>query len=99
MIFDRTPVPQTVARKIQSMILEGKLGMGMEVAADRHEMRREPLGGVEVQLLARNNEILGSARTDADGHAVFMPGLTRGAGGLTPARQNEEKAPRERGFS
>jgi len=36
-------------------------------------------------LLARNNEILGTASTDAEGRAVFNPGLTRGEGGLVPA--------------
>jgi uncharacterized protein YfaS (alpha-2-macroglobulin family) len=40
--------------------------------------------GVTVELVARNNEILGSAVTDASGKAVFAPGLMRGAGGLEP---------------
>jgi uncharacterized protein YfaS (alpha-2-macroglobulin family) len=40
--------------------------------------------GVAVELVARNNEILGSATTDAAGKAVFAPGLMRGAGGLEP---------------
>ena len=40
--------------------------------------------GVEVQLVARNNEILGTATTDADGHARFDAGLARGKGGLSP---------------
>ena len=41
----------------------------------------KPLAGVELTLLARNNEILGTATTDADGRATFNPGLTRGDGG------------------
>nr|WP_245419731.1 alpha-2-macroglobulin family protein [Phyllobacterium salinisoli] len=45
----------------------------------------KPLLGVELQLLARNNEILGTATTDADGRAVFTAGLTRGSAGLAPA--------------
>jgi uncharacterized protein YfaS (alpha-2-macroglobulin family) len=45
----------------------------------------KPLAGVDLQLLARNNEILGSATTDAQGRAVFTPGLMRGAASLAPA--------------
>jgi uncharacterized protein YfaS (alpha-2-macroglobulin family) len=45
----------------------------------------KPLANVELNLLARNNEILGKATTDADGRATFTPGLVRGDGGLAPA--------------
>lgn len=41
--------------------------------------------GVEVRLLARNNEILATQTTDANGFLRFEPGLTRGEGGLAPA--------------
>ncbi|RIK89023.1 MAG: hypothetical protein DCC69_00370 [Hyphomicrobiales bacterium] len=44
-----------------------------------------PLAGATLQLLARNNEILGEAVTDARGRATFTPGLMRGASGLAPA--------------
>lgn len=43
------------------------------------------VAGVELTLLARNNEILGTATTDAEGRATFNPGLTRGEGGMVPA--------------
>ncbi|MGB8839668.1 MAG: alpha-2-macroglobulin [Aliidongia sp.] len=42
-----------------------------------------PLGDVEIQLQARDSQILGSARTDNAGHAVFAPGLLRGTGAAT----------------
>jgi uncharacterized protein YfaS (alpha-2-macroglobulin family) len=45
----------------------------------------KPIAGAELTLLARNNEILGTATSDAEGHAVFNPGLTRGEGGMVPA--------------
>ncbi|MCV3241167.1 alpha-2-macroglobulin family protein [Mesorhizobium sp. ZC-5] len=45
----------------------------------------KPLAGIELTLLAKNNEILGTASTDADGRATFTPGLTRGTGGQVPA--------------
>jgi len=44
----------------------------------------KPLAGVELQLVARNNEILGTATTDADGHAIFTAGLIRADGGMAP---------------
>ena len=44
----------------------------------------KPLEGVDLTLIATNNEILGEATTDADGRAVFTAGLIRGTGGLAP---------------
>lgn len=45
----------------------------------------KPIADTEVTLLARNNEVLGTARTDTEGRATFNPGLTRGDSGLAPA--------------
>ncbi len=42
------------------------------------------LAGTRVQLIARNNEVLGEATTDARGMARFDPGLLRGKGGAQP---------------
>jgi alpha-2-macroglobulin len=39
----------------------------------------------EVRLIARNNEVVATKRTEATGHALFEPGLTRGEGGMSPA--------------
>jgi uncharacterized protein YfaS (alpha-2-macroglobulin family) len=39
----------------------------------------------EVRLVARNNEVVTTKRTDGAGHAVFEPGFARGEGGMTPA--------------
>lgn len=44
-----------------------------------------PVAGAEVQLLSRANAVLGSAVTDAAGHAIFAAGLTRGTGAAEPA--------------
>jgi len=43
-----------------------------------------PKSGVEVRLIARNNEVLGTKTTDASGRARFDPGLARGEGGMAP---------------
>ncbi len=45
----------------------------------------KPMAGVDLTLLAKNNEILGTAKTDADGRATFNPGLSRGEGSMVPA--------------
>ena len=44
-----------------------------------------PIADTELTLLARNNEVLGTAKTDAEGRATFTAGLTRGDGGMAPA--------------
>jgi hypothetical protein len=38
-----------------------------------------------VRLVARNNEILATRKTDESGHVLFEAGLARGEGGLSPA--------------
>lgn len=45
----------------------------------------KPLSGVELQLLAANNEVLGTATTDGDGRATFTAGLMRGTAAMAPA--------------
>ncbi|HYC24766.1 MAG TPA: MG2 domain-containing protein, partial [Roseiarcus sp.] len=44
-----------------------------------------PLAGVEIKLVARNNEILATKTTDDAGRADFDPGLARGTGGSAPS--------------
>jgi uncharacterized protein YfaS (alpha-2-macroglobulin family) len=45
----------------------------------------EAVAKAEVRLIARNNEILATRKTDDSGHVLFETGLTRGGGGLSPA--------------
>ena len=47
--------------------------------------RTDAADDVEIRLLARNNEVLATKKTDADGAVAFEPGLARGEGGLSPA--------------
>lgn len=44
----------------------------------------KPLANVALKLIAKNNDVLGEAVTDADGKALFVAGLTRGDDGLAP---------------
>ena len=43
------------------------------------------MAGIELTLLAKNNEVLGTSTTDADGRATFDAGLLRGTAAMTPA--------------
>lgn len=45
----------------------------------------KPLADVDLQLLAKNNEVLGTAKTDAEGRATFSAGLMRGSAAQAPA--------------
>jgi uncharacterized protein YfaS (alpha-2-macroglobulin family) len=45
----------------------------------------QPLEGVELRLLAKSNEVLATARTDATGAVKFDAGLVRGKDGFSPA--------------
>lgn len=45
----------------------------------------KPMAGIDLTLLARNNEVLGTAKTDDQGRATFQAGLTRGEGSMVPA--------------
>jgi uncharacterized protein YfaS (alpha-2-macroglobulin family) len=45
----------------------------------------KPLAKVALRLVARNNEVLGTATTDSAGFALFPAGLTSGTGGSAPA--------------
>ncbi|MFG1242362.1 alpha-2-macroglobulin [Xanthobacter sp. V7C-4] len=44
----------------------------------------EPVAGAEVRLIARSNEVLGTAKSDANGYVRFDAGLSRGPAGLGP---------------
>ena len=58
----------------------------------------KPLAGVDVRLLARDNEVLTSKRTDEAGHIHFDPGFARGAGGAAPSLAVAEDGKGDYGF-
>ncbi len=45
----------------------------------------DPVAGAEVRLVAKNNEVLGTATSDARGYVRFPAGLGKGEGGQQPA--------------
>lgn len=44
-----------------------------------------PMAGLEVTILSRANRALQTVTTDAEGHALFAPGMVLGTGGSAPA--------------
>ena len=56
------------------------------------------IGDVNVKLIARNNEVLGTAKTDAKGYAKFDGAIAKGEGGLAPAVLVAEKGAGEYAF-
>lgn len=56
---------------------------GLHVFA-RSLVSARPVPGARVTLLAANNDILGEQAADANGEAVFAPGLARGTHGHAP---------------
>ena len=54
-----------------------------------------PRAGVAVDLLSRANRVLGSAVTDADGHARFEAGLSSGTDGAAPAMLLAQIGPKD----
>lgn len=56
------------------------------------------IAGASVKLLARNNEVLASAQTDAKGYARFDSGVVKGDGGMQPAVLVAEKGAGEYAF-
>ena len=57
-----------------------------------------PIAEASVKLVARNNEVLATAKTDAKGYAKFEPGLAKGEGGSAPAVLVAEKGAGEYAF-
>ncbi len=51
-----------------------------------------PVAGAKVRLIARNNEVLATGESNAQGYVRFAPGLAKGEGGLQPAILIAEKA-------
>lgn len=58
----------------------------------------KPVEGIEIRLVAKNNDILGTAKTDASGRVGFPAGLSRGTGGMAPGVVVAEDGKGDYGF-
>src|SRR5262249_52844921 len=57
-----------------------------------------PVSGIEVRLIALDNEVLAAKRTDNSGHIQFDPGFSRGIGGAAPGLLVAEDGKGDYGF-
>ncbi|MCE1237378.1 MAG: alpha-2-macroglobulin family protein [Hyphomicrobiales bacterium] len=58
----------------------------------------KPVAGLKIRLIAKNNDVLATASTDAEGRASFDAGLARGSGGLSPGLVVAEDGEGDYGF-
>jgi alpha-2-macroglobulin len=58
----------------------------------------QPIEGISLRLLARDNEVLATKESGSDGHVRFEPGLARGTGGLAPGLVIAEDGKGDYGF-
>jgi uncharacterized protein YfaS (alpha-2-macroglobulin family) len=82
-------MPATQIRPSQSFMvtdlgLTAYRGPSSLVAAVRSLATAQPIAGVDIALIGRNNRELGRVRSDANGLSRFDPALLHGAGGDRP---------------
>jgi uncharacterized protein YfaS (alpha-2-macroglobulin family) len=70
-----------IASDISITTFQGGNGLA---AFARSYASAQPLGGVKLTLIARNNNVLATATTNSEGRADFDQGLFRGTGGDEP---------------
>ncbi|MEO1492968.1 MAG: MG2 domain-containing protein, partial [Pseudomonadota bacterium] len=80
--WDRAPTQWFIVTDLGLAAMSGADGVHGFVRALSSAAPEE---GITVQLIARNNEVLGEAVTDDQGYVRFPPGLARGTGGAAPA--------------
>ncbi len=88
---DETAEAEDYTSKATQWFVVSDLGLTAFSGADgvhvyaRSLANAEPVANAEIRLVARNNEVLGTVKTDPQGVANFEAGLSRGSGGLSPA--------------
>ena len=69
---------------ITDLALTTYSGLDGMSATVRSLQSAKPLGGITLELIARNNEVLARGRSDADGHVRFPGPSMKGTGTLAP---------------
>ena len=77
-----TAVQLVLRTNLAPTVWQGRNGLYVQV---RRYTNARPWGGVKVALLAQDNDILQTVRTDGDGFAVFPKPILQGSGGQSPA--------------
>ena len=80
--YDNVATQWFVVSDLGLATMSGKDGLHVSLRSIETAL---PLANVEVRLIARNNDVLATALSDAAGTVVFAAGLQKGEGGLSPA--------------
>ncbi|MCA3555531.1 alpha-2-macroglobulin [Aestuariivirga sp.] len=80
--YDNVATQWFVVSDLGLATLTGKDGLHVSL---RSIATANPIANAKVRLIARNNEVLGEASSDASGNVLFDPGLMKGEGGQAPA--------------
>jgi GntR family transcriptional repressor for pyruvate dehydrogenase complex len=94
-MFNRTPVPQSVARKLQAMILEGELKPGEKIPSQRELSERFGISRASLREALLTLETIGLVKTEA-GRGTFVVGSSPAqAGGMSEWRYSQDYSLRE----
>ena len=80
--YDSVATQWFVVSDLGIATMSGKDGLHVSL---RSIATADPVANAKVRLIARNNEVLGEATSDASGDALFESGLMKGDGGQAPA--------------
>ncbi len=80
--YDNVATQWFVVSDLGLSTMSGKDGLHVSLRSIETAL---PLANVEVRLIARNNDVLATATSDAAGTVVFAAGLQKGEGGQSPA--------------
>jgi uncharacterized protein YfaS (alpha-2-macroglobulin family) len=80
--YDNVATQWFVVSDLGLATMSGKDGLHVSL---RSIASADPIANARVRLIARNNEVLGEASSDASGNVLFDAGLMKGDGGQTPA--------------
>ena len=80
--YDSVATQWFVVSDLGLATMTGKDGLHVSL---RSIATASPIASAKVRLIARNNEVLGEAASDASGNVLFDDGLMKGDGGQAPA--------------
>lgn len=84
-MLDRTPVPQSVARELQSMIQDGTLKAGEKVPSQREFSQKFGVSRASLREALLTLETLGLVKTEA-GRGTYVVGAAADRPGMAPWR-------------
>ncbi|WP_033067339.1 FadR/GntR family transcriptional regulator [Thalassospira australica] len=88
-MFNRTPLPQTVARQIQEMIQNGELAPGDKIPSQREFAQKFGISRASLREALLTLETLGLIKTEAGRGTFVTDPATRASADMAPWRYSE----------